>query len=433
MIDPKLLREQPELVKKACRNKRSDVDVDRVVLLDADRRRIQGDIDGVNAARKEAAQAKDVEKGRTLKERAGALEAELARVEEELTPLLLRIPNLPSVDTPVGADDAENVVLRSWGEPPAFDFAPKDHMALAEGLGGLIDSETAAKVAGARFTYLKGDLVLLQNAIAQYAMAVLTSEETLRGIIAAAGLTVPSTPFVPVAPPLMIRPEAFQRMARLEPRDERYYIPSDDLFLIGSAEHTLGPLHMDETLDEARLPLRYAAFTPAFRREAGSYGKDTKGILRLHQFDKVEMESFSAPDGGLAEQDFFVAIQEYLMRSIGIPYRVVMTCTGDQGDPDARHLDIEAWMPGQGTYRETHSADYMTDYQARRLGTKVRRAAAGKPEFVHMNDATAFAVGRTLIAIIENGQRADGSVAVPEALVPYVGKNVMHSKTSRAS
>jgi len=214
-------------------------------------------------------------------------------------------------------------------------------------------------------------------------------------------------------------------MARLEPRDERYHIPSDDLFLIGSAEHTLGPLHMDETLKESDLPRRYVAFTPAFRREAGSYGKDTRGILRLHQFDKVEMESFATSEMGQKEQDFFVAIQEHLMQKLGLPYRVVMTCTGDQGDPDARHLDIETWMPGEQKYRETHSADYMTDYQARRLGTKVKREKGS--EFVHMNDATVFAIGRTLIAIMENFQQKDGSIVVPEVLRPWVGKDVIHS------
>jgi len=428
MIDLKILREHPELVKEACRNKNSSVDIDRVISLDVERRKLQGELDAHNAARKEAAQAKDIEKGKALKEAAVRLESELSRVEEELNPLLLRVPNLPSVDTPVGKDESENVVLRKWGEPRAFDFEPKDHMALGEALG-VIDSETAAKVAGARFTYLMGDLVLMQYALASHAMAVVTHEGTLKTIIARAGLNLSSTPFTPVVPPLMIRPEVFQRMARLEPKDERYYIPSDDAFLIGSAEHTLGPLHMDEVLKEARLPLRYVAFTPAFRREAGSYGKDTKGILRLHQFDKVEMESFSLAENGQAEQDLFVAIQEHLMQSLGLPYQVVMTCTGDQGDPDARHLDIEAWMPGQGKYRETHSADYMTDYQARRLGTKVKRAD-GSNQFAHMNDATAFAIGRTLIAIMENYQQADGSVTIPEVLVPYVGKDVIHARTS---
>ena len=428
MIDLKILREQTEQVKTACRNKNSDVDIDRIVSLDADRRKLQGELDALNAARKEAAQAKDIEKGKALKEQAVGLEAELSRVEGEVNALLLRVPNLPSDDTPVGKDDSENVVLRKWGEPRAFGFEPKDHMALGTALG-IIDSEKAAEVSGARLTYLKGDLVLMQMALANFVFSVLTHEGTLKTIIEKAGLPVPSTPFVPVVPPLMIRPEVFQRMARLEPRDERYHIPSDDAFLIGSAEHPLGPLHMDETLQEAELPRRYVAFTPAFRREAGSYGKDTKGILRLHQFDKVEMESFALPEAGIAEQDFFVAIQEHLMQALGLPYQVVMTCTGDQGDPDARHLDIETWMPGEGKYRETHSADYMTDFQARRLATKVRRADGGN-QFVHMNDATAVAMGRTMIAILENYQEADGSIRVPEVLVPLMGKDVINSKTS---
>jgi seryl-tRNA synthetase len=222
----------------------------------------------------------------------------------------------------------------------------------------------------------------------------------------------------------MIRPEVFQRMARLEPKEERYYIPSDDIYLIGSAEHTLGPLHMDETIQEDRLPIRYLGFSTAFRREAGSYGKDTRGILRVHQFDKLEMESFVSPEEGFAEQDFFVAIQEYLVHSLGLPYQVVAICTGDMGNPDVRQFDIEMWIPSQGKYRETHTSDYMGDYQARRLATKMKRKD-GKTEFVHMNDATAFAIGRTLIAIMENYQTADGKIMVPEVLQKYVGKKVI--------
>jgi seryl-tRNA synthetase len=211
-------------------------------------------------------------------------------------------------------------------------------------------------------------------------------------------------------------------MGRLEPRDERYYIPSDDAYLIGSAEHTLGPLHMDQTLAEADLPIRYLGYSTSFRREAGSYGKDTKGILRLHQFDKLEMETFCLPENSIEEQNLLVAIQEHLVSSLGLPYRLVICSTGDMGDPDARHIDLETWMPGQGKYRETHSADLMTDYQSRRLAIKVKRttgSAAGKSEYVHMNDATAFAIGRLLIAIMENYQQKDGSIKIPKALHAY--------------
>ncbi|MEK7129446.1 MAG: aminoacyl--tRNA ligase-related protein, partial [Patescibacteria group bacterium] len=189
-------------------------------------------------------------------------------------------------------------------------------------------------------------------------------------------------------------------------------------------EHTLGPLHMNETIEEGKLPLRYVGFSTSFRREAGSYGKDTKGIFRVHQFDKLEMESFTVPEDSIKEQDFFIAVQEYLMQSLEIPYQVVMICTGDMGAPDARQLDIESWIPSEGKYRETHTSDLMTDFQARRLNTKVRKKD-GKTEFVHMNDATAFAVGRTLIAILENYQQKDGSIRVPKVLQSFIGKDVI--------
>lgn len=202
---------------------------------------------------------------------------------------------------------------------------------------------------------------------------------------------------------------------------ERYRIDRDDQYLIGSAEHTLGPMHMDQTLNEKDLPLRYFAFTPAFRREAGSYGKDTKGILRQHQFDKLEMESFSIPADGLKEQDLFISIQESLMQALAIPYQVVAICTGDMGGPDFRQVDIESWMPGQNKYRETHTSDYMTDYQSRRLNTRVK--IGDKFEFVHMNDATAFAMGRVIIAILENYQNEDGSVNIPKILQKWMGKD----------
>ena len=211
-------------------------------------------------------------------------------------------------------------------------------------------------------------------------------------------------------------------MARLteDDKDERYYLEKDDLYLVGSAEHTLGPLHMKETLFEKDLPKRYIGFSTSFRREAGSYGKDTRGILRVHQFDKLEIESFTTGENALLEQEFIVAIQEYLMQSLKIPYQVVFIATGDMGKPDARQFDIESWMPGQNKYRETHTSDLMGDYQARRLNTRVR-FKDGTKEFVHMNDATVFAIGRMLIAILENYQKKDGSVKIPAVLQKYVG------------
>ncbi len=422
MIDLKFLREQPDRLKEICRQKNVALDIDAILQLDTKRRELSGKLDDLNRLRNDAAKNKDIEAGKRLKQEGSVLEDELATVTTELDPLLLKIPNPPSDDTPVGKDDSENVVIRKVGEQKTFSFPPKEHFELGEALG-MIDAKRGADVAGARFSYLKGDLALLQNAMHQFTLSVLTNEATLKSIIEKAGLLVSAKPFIPVVPPLFIRPEVFQRMARLEPRDERYHVPSDDLYLIGSAEHTLGPLHMDEVIKESDLPLRYTAFTSAFRREAGSYGKDMRGIIRLHQFEKMEMESFTTQESGVEEQNFLVAIQEYLTAQLGLPYQVVMTCTGDQGDPDARHLDVETWMPGQGKYRETHSADLMTDYQTRRLGTKVKRAD-GKSDFACTNDATAFA-GRTLVAIMENYQQEDGTIAVPEVLKKWMGKEVM--------
>jgi len=282
---------------------------------------------------------------------------------------------------------------------------------LGESLG-VIDVETAGKVSGPRFTYLKGDLALMEFALVQFALNKLSQKG-----------------FVPVVPPVMIKPEIYIKMARLDPgqEEERYFMPNDDLYLIGSAEHTLGPLHMDEIINQNDLPKRYVGFSTCFRREAGSYGKDTRGILRVHQFDKVEMESFTTAADGAQEQELMVSIQEELMQELGLPYHVVIVCTGDMGGPDARQYDIETWIPSENKYRETHSADYMTDYQSRRLNTRAK-LSDGKVELVHMNDATVLAVGRTLIAIMENYQNADGTITIPEVLRPIMGKDKITSR-----
>ena len=343
-------------------------------------------------------------------------------MQEEPSKLLREVPNIPLPDVPVGKDDTENKVLKIWGKVPVFNFTPKDHVALGQDLD-LISTEKASTITGARFAYLKREAALLEFALVQYVLSVVTSEKILKKIADSVEKEYSPKPFIPVVPPVMIRPEVFRKMGRLTEADkeERYYLQQDDLYLVGSAEHTLGPLHMDETLPEEALPLRCLGFSTAFRREAGSYGKDMKGILRVHQFDKLEMESFTAPEDSLKEQNFFVAIQEYLMQGLELPYQVVAVCTGDMGKPDARQIDIETWLPGQEKYRETHSADLMQDFQARRLNIKVKRKD-GKIEFAHMNDATAFAIGRTLIAILENYQQKDGSVKMPRVLQGYVGK-----------
>jgi len=412
MLDIKFIRENVDLVKEVTKNKQLDPSiVDQALILDEKKRGLIQEVELLNALKNKCAREKDIEKGKETKLKLQELEPKLKEVLKEFQTAVYKIPNLVSNDTIVGKDETENSVIRNWGTPRKFEFNPKDHMELGISLR-IIDTVTASKVAGARFNYLMGDAVLLQNALHQFAIEVLLKKG-----------------FTPVVPPLFINPDVYVRMARLSPETEveRYYIDRDDQYLIGSAEHTLGPIHMDETIDEKYLPLRYFAFTPVFRREAGSYGKDTKGILRQHQFDKLEMESFTTSENGLKEQDFFVSIQEELMQALEIPYQVVSICTGDMGGPDYRQMDIESWIPSQEKYRETHTSDYMTDYQSRRLNTKVR--IGSKTEFVHMNDATAFAMGRTIIAILENYQNEDGSVNIPKVLQKWMGKEKIEVKS----
>ncbi|RJP46448.1 MAG: serine--tRNA ligase [Armatimonadetes bacterium] len=404
MLDINFIRENTDLVKKAVQQKHADVDIDELLRVDQERRKLLSEVEGLREQRNIASKEKNIEKGKEIKNKLEDLEPKLEEVNKKFYELMIYVPNIILSDVPVGKDESENVVVRKWGEVPKFDFPVKDHIEIGA-LLDIIDTETAAKVTGSRFAYLKNEAVVLQFAIIQYTLRILQDKG-----------------FVPVLPPVMIKPDVYTKMARLDPKqaEERYYLKDDDLYLIGSAEHTMGPLHIDQTLDEKTLPLRYVGYSTSFRREAGSYGKDVKGILRVHQFDKIEIESFTLPEEGIKEQDFIVSIQESLMQSLNLPYQVVSICTGDMGKPDARQFDIETWLPGQGRYRETHTSDYMTDYQARRLNTKVKRAS-GKIELVHMNDATAFALGRTIIAILENYQQKDGSVRVPEVLIPYTG------------
>jgi len=419
MLDITFIRDNLDIVKAALKNKnRAGVDLDRALVLADERKQVATEISDINRKRNEAAAARDAEAGKKLKDDLKAVEEKYQTLEKELVAILVKIPNIPSADTPIGPDESGNVVIRQVGDKPSFSFTPKAHWDLGKELD-VIDSEKAAEVSGARFTYIKGDLALLEFALMRFGFDTITSKETLQSIIAEAGLSVSDTPFVPVIPPVLMRAQVMNRMARLDPIDERYYFEKDDMVFIGSAEHTLGPLHMDEMLKEDVFPLRYAALTPAFRREAGAAGKDTRGILRLHQFNKLEMESFTKPEDGLAEQDFIIAIQEYVMRKLKLPYQVVSICTGDMGFPDQRQVDLETWMPGQDAYRETHTSDYIGGFQARRLNTRLKRAN-GEIEAVHMNDATLLSQ-RPLIAIMENYQNEDGTITIPEVLRQYMG------------
>lgn len=426
MLDIKLLRESPEEVKKgiAAKGVKPEI-VGEFLELDGRWRKLTAEVENLRREQKELEGERDIEAAKALKEKIKFGEKGLTEFEEKRMRIWMSMPNIPDSDVPVAADENGNKVIRTWGEPTKFDFPAKDHLELGEKLG-IIDVEHASKVAGSRFNYLKGDAVFFEFALAKLAFDILTDEKILKKIAGKIEKGYSPKPFLPIVPPAMIRPDVLRKMARLDfgQEEERYYLPKDDLYLIGSAEHTLGPLHMDEVIPEDEFPIRYIGFSPSFRRESGSYGKDVRGILRVHQFDKFEIESFTLPEDSRKEQDFIVSIQEHLMQLLGLPYQVVAISTGDMGGPDARQFDIETWMPSEQRYRETHTSDLMTDYQSRRLNTKVKREN-GELQFAHMNDATAFAIGRTLIAILENYQTKEGKIRIPKVLQNYVGKEII--------
>jgi seryl-tRNA synthetase len=414
MLDIKFIRENPEKVKEGCQKKGVRVDVDRILEIDKKKRETITALEDMrakkNKASKDIAEAKS-EQGKKkiimemkeLDKGNDRLEKSLKDLDEEFRSLLSVIPNLPLDDVPVGKSEKENVVLEEIGEKTKFDFQPKDYMEIGEKLD-LIDIKRAAKTSGTRFGFIKKEAALLEFAIVNFAIEKLVK----RG-------------FVLVIPPVMIKTEMARGMGFLEQADanEAYYLPQDDLYLVGTAEQPLGTMHAGETFEEKDLPCRYIGFSTCFRREAGSYGKDTKGIFRVHQFDKVEMFSFCRPEDSQKEHKFFLETEKELMSELKIPYRVLQMCTGDLGFPTASKYDIEAWIPSENRYRETHSTSNCTDFQARRLSIRHKKKKGGL-DFVHTINGTAFAVGRTLIAIIENYQQKDGSLKVPAALQKYL-------------
>jgi len=426
MLDIQFIRDNPNLVAEKSAQKGYPIDIGHLMTLDGERRSKLTQIEELRRRRNElSSQMKNqrptdeqIADGRLLKDELNEREAELDRVEVQFNELYKKVPNMPLEDVPVGASEDENVVVRQVGVRKEFVFEPKSHHQLGE-LRGWIDKERASKVAGSRFAYLKGNLVRLHYAYITYAMDVLSDEVRLKHIANTAGLDVNPKAFTLVMPPLMIRTDLYDAMDRLEPRDDRYKIEGEDLWLQGSAEHVLGSMHADEIIDDKDLPIRYVGYATSFRKEAGTYGKDMEGIIRLHQFEKLEMESLVRPEDSLNEHLFHIAIQEYIMQQLDLPYQLLMKCTADIGKPNARGVDIEAWFPSQNKYRETHTADYMTNYQTRRLKTRFRRND-GTVELLHTNDATVLSQ-RPLIAILENNQTADGHVMVPEVLQPYMG------------
>lgn len=426
MLDIKYIRQNPETVEQKAKQKGYSVDVSGLLKLDDNRRELQNKTEEIRAKRNTLADAvkkgkpapEQIEEGKRLKTELAELEDHLRVVSDEFTLALKKVPNMPLDFVPVGASEDDNVVARTFGEPTKFTFEPKNHWEIAQARDW-IDKERAAKVAGARYAYVKGDLVRLHFALINFGLDVLGDEALIADIIAKNNLQVSAKPFTPVLPPAVARTEVYDATGRLNKEEQTYKLADDDLWLNASAEHVMAPMYLGEIIDESALPIRLAGYTTAFRREAGTYGKDTEGMFRMHQFDKLEMESFTVAEQGLEEHKLMVALQEYLMSALNVPYRVLQKCTFDIGGPNAAGVDIDSWLPGQNKYRETHTADYITDYQARRMQTRVRRKD-GSIELVHTNDATVFSM-RPLIAIIENYQNEDGTITVPEVLRAYLG------------
>lgn len=424
MIDIKLLRENPDKIKKAAVSKGADpLLVDNFLKVDKEWRELTQKIDELRAQQKKLSENRNVGEAKKVKEEIKTFEAALQDLEKKRDGALKYIPNPPLETVPAGKDAAENITLKEIGEKPVLAFKPKDYLSLAEALG-IIDTERAGKVSGTRFGYLLGGAALLEFALVQLVSRTVTSQKILQAIIKKNGLDIDSKPFVPVVPPVLIKKEMMEGMGYVERGgEEMYLLEKDGLYLVGTSEQSMGPMHFGETFNEDDLPRRYLGFSTCFRREAGSYGKDTKGILRVHQFDKLEMFSFTKPEESIEEHKLLLAIEEYLMQQLDLPYRVLNICAGDLGDPAAAKYDIEAWLPGQnggaGEYRETHSTSNTTDFQARRLRVKFKRKT-GETEFVHMLNGTAFAIGRTIIAVLENYQQKDGSVKIPKALQPFM-------------
>lgn len=414
MIDIVYIRSNPDEVKRGIAKKGINPKlVDDFLAADKEWREETKQTEELRAQLNKLSKERKVDEAREVKKKLKEKEMIRKAVDEKRLNFLKQIPNLPLPGVPEG-DESANQVLREEGKKPRFDFQPKDYLYLAQKLG-IIDIERAAKVSGTRFGYLLGDAVRLEFALIQFALKKLSR----RG-------------FIPVIPPVLIKRKAMEGMGYLERGENEIYKTQDDLYLVGTSEQSIGPMHMNETFKETDLPKRYVAFSTCFRREAGSYGKDTKGILRVHQFDKLEMFSYTVPEKSKEEHEFLLKLQEELMQDLKLPYRVINIAAGDLGDPAAAKYDIEAWLPGQaggrGEYRETHSTSNTTDYQARRLNIKFKPATndpRSKTRYVHMLNGTALAIGRILIAIIENYQTKNETVIVPKVLRKYAGIKII--------
>ncbi|MCJ7815192.1 MAG: serine--tRNA ligase [Xanthomonadales bacterium] len=418
MLDPQLLRTDPESVAAALAPRGYTLDVAAWRELETRRKELQIRVQDLQNLKNQSAKSVGMAKAKGediqplldeikhLGEELGQVESEFNEVRDQQQAWLMVIPNLALPEVPVGKDDSDNVEIRRWGEPKVFDFEPRDHVELGA-MSGLMDSEAAAKLAGARFTVLKGQLSRLHRALAQFMLDVHTTEH---------GYTEMYLPY-------LVNPETMTGTGQLPKFGDDAFATTDDppRYLVPTAEVPMTNLVAGEIIDSAEMPLKFTSQTPCFRREAGSYGQDTRGMIRQHQFEKVELVQITRPDQSTAALDELTGHAESILQRLDLPYRTVVLCTGDMGFAAAKTHDIEVWLPGQGTYREISSCSVCTDFQARRMKARWRNPDTGKPELVHTLNGSGLAVGRTLIAVMENYQQQDGSIRVPEALKPYMG------------
>lgn len=416
MIDINILREDPAGLSTSLARRSVELDVDKMVELDSQIREMRRTAEEVRSEQKNAGKnianlsAEErpaaIEAAGALSDRYKELTTEVEKLDGEFQALWVQVPNIAHESAPDGASDEDNVEFKRVGEPRTFEFEIQDHQDLGEALD-VIDIKAGVRVSGSRFAYLKGEAVFLELALVRWAMDTLSGHG-----------------FTPVIPPVLVREEALYGTGFFPGDAEQVYaLSNDDLYLVGTSEVPLAALHADEILAEDDLNLRYAGFSSCFRREAGTYGKDTRGIFRVHQFDKVEMFSFCHPDQSWDEHEFLFSMEEQIVQALDLPYRVVNVAAGDLGSSAAKKYDIEAWIPSQNAYREITSCSNTTDFQARRL--KIRYRGEKSNPFVHTLNGTAVAVGRTLLAIMETYQQADGSIVVPEVLRPYTGFDVI--------
>jgi seryl-tRNA synthetase len=417
MLDPQRLRSDPESAAVALKNRGYDLDVGAWRELEARRKEMQISVQELQNQKNQSAKSIGQAKARgediqPLLDQVKNLGVELSRGEAEFTAVrdrqqawLMEMPNLALHDVPPGKDENDNVEIRKWGEPTQFDFEPRGHVELGE-LSGMIDFNAAAKLAGSRFVVLKGGLSRMHRALAQFMLDVHTQEHG----------------YTEVYLPYLVNAETMTGTGQLPKFEDDAFATTDDppRYLIPTAEVPMTNLVAGDIIDAADLPLRYTSQTPCFRREAGSYGQDTRGIIRQHQFEKVELVQIVQPENSSAALEELTGHAESILQRLGVPYRVIILCTGDMGFSSARTFDIEAWLPGQDTYREISSCSVCTDFQARRMKARWRNPETGKPELVHTLNGSGLAVGRTLIAVMENYQQQDGSIQVPEALQPYM-------------